>query len=122
MICEVSTTSAISALVSPEPNICRIWRSVEMRSIARRAVGTWLCSFSAALRLISMQIVSSAATMVAPRLRPEIRPTSPKIVPAGIGTTLDGSFGSMRTWTEPEAIAKSDDPGSFFSKMVCPLA
>ena len=68
--------------------------------------------------MISTRIESSAARIVAPRRRPEIRPTSPKIEPRGMRTPLP--FG-RQTSTEPEAIANSDDPGSSFSNTVSPM-
>ena len=56
-----------------------------MRVISRFAAGTVDISFSAALRGISTTIAPEAARTVAPRLRPEIRPTSPTIEPCAIG-------------------------------------
>ena len=58
---------------------------------------------------------------VAPRRRPEIRPTSPKIEPCWIGTTLLASLPDRsRTFTAPSAMANSEEPGSAFSKIVSP--
>jgi hypothetical protein len=80
------------------------------RFTASRAGGTWLISFSAAMRGISTQIVGSAARMVAPRLRPEIRPTSPKISLAGMVTVMFGLEGSTSTFTEPFGDAEHEEP------------
>ena len=104
----------------PEPNICSSWRSVEMRVTARFAAGTDAISLSAAVRDTSTRIESSAARIVAPRRRPEIRPTSPKIDPVSIGTVIDGSVGLTSTRTDPSAIANSDDPGSARSNTTVP--
>jgi hypothetical protein len=67
-------------------------------------------SFRAAVRGISTAMQSSAARMVAPRRRPDIRPTSPKIDPSPIGTVMAGLTGLISTLTEPEAMPNSDDP------------
>ena len=120
MISLDSTTSAISSRVRPDPNICSNCLSVEIWVIRRFAAGTDACSFSAAVREISTTMTSSAALIVAPRRRPEIRPTSPKIEPCSIGTVIDGSSGLISTATEPSAMAKSELPGSFFSKITSP--
>ncbi len=79
-------------------------------------------SLSAALRDSSTTTVGSAARIVEPRRRPEIRPTSPKIDPCGIGTTFDGSSLSISTSTEPCAMAKSEVPGSLRRNTVWSLA
>ena len=116
----LSNTSFKSDETSPDPKSWSNWRSVAMRSIARLAAGTELCNFSAAVREISTQIESSPARIVAPRRRPEINPTSPKIKPVLIGTILVGSFASINTSTEPLAMENNDDPGSLRSKIVSP--
>jgi hypothetical protein len=56
--------------------------------------------------------VSRRARIVAPRRRPEIRPTSPKIDPCPIGTVIEGSAGLTSTATDPSAMANSEEPGS----------
>ena len=91
-----------------------------MRVISRFAAGTVDISFSAALRGISTTIAPDAARTVAPRLRPEIRPTSPTIEPCSIGTVTSGLVGSISTTTDPSAIANRDEPGSLRSKMTSP--
>ena len=83
--------------MTAEPNICSNCRSVEMRVISRFAAGTVDISFSAALRGISTTIAPEAARTVAPRRRPEIRPTSPTIEPCAIGTVIAGLAGSTST-------------------------
>ena len=91
-----------------------------MRLTVSRASATWDISFSAAVRGISTRIQSSAARTVAPRRRPEIRPTSPKIELVGIGTVIDGSLGLISTSTEPVATPNSDDPTAARSKTTSP--
>jgi hypothetical protein len=71
----------------------------------------------AAVRGISTRIASSEVRMVAPRRRPEMRPTSPKIEPVWMGTF---AFGPTSTSTEPEAMAKSESPEALRSKTLLP--
>ena len=93
-----------------------------MRITALAALGAVASNLSAAVRDSSMHTVGSAARIVAPRLRPEIRPTSPKIEPCPIGTVTEGSAGLTSTSTEPWAIANIEEPGSLRTKIVSPAA
>ena len=56
-------------------------------------------------------------SLVEPRLRPEIRPTSPKIELAPIETVMLGLVGSTSTFTEPSAMPNTDDPESLRMKI-----
>jgi hypothetical protein len=114
-----STSSATSSRVRPEPNICSSWRSMAMRFTARAAAGTVAISLSAALRDSSIATVGPAARIVAPRRRPEISPTSPKIDPCSIPTV---AFAPTSTSTEPSAMPNIDEPGSLRVKMTSPGA
>ena len=88
--------------------------------MARFAPGTAAISLSAALRDISTRMASAPTRMVAPRLRPLIRPTSPKMEPVGMGTVRVVSFASTSTSTCPSAMAKSEEPGALRSKTTSP--
>ncbi len=63
---------------------CSSIRSVATRVISRLAAELVAISFSTALRGISITIAPEAVRTVAPRLRPEISPTSPTIEPCAI--------------------------------------
>jgi hypothetical protein len=91
-----------------------------MRVTARLASGTADISLSAARRDTSTRIASSAVRMVAPRGRPEMRPTSPKMEPCPIGTVMLRSLGLISTRTLPVAMAKSDEPGALRSNTIAP--
>ena len=100
-------------MVRPEPNSWSNCRSTEIRVTARLAAGTEAISFRAAVRDTSTAIMSVPARTVAPRRRPEISPTSPKIDPCSIGTVIDGLSLSTSTSAFPCAMPnRQDDPGS----------
>ena len=72
------------------------------------------------MRGISSRMEGSAARTVAPRGRPEIRPTSPTIEPRGIGTVIRFLPAPTSTSTEPEAMPNSDEPIELRLKMTSP--
>ncbi len=89
-----------------------------MRLTVSRASLFWAISRSEAVRGISSRMQGSAARMVAPRRRPEIRPTSPKIEPWPMGTVSRRFFGLTSTFTDPAAMPNIELPMELRWKMI----
>src|SRR3546814_1537097 len=83
-----------------------LFRSVDMRVMARLAGGLEDMSLSAAVRDTSTMIESAPARTVAPRRRPEIRPTSPKIEPCSMGTSTPGATRSEEHTSELQSLMR----------------